>query len=153
MQTICATGIRVSELKFITLEAARTGQAEVTNKGKTRTVFIPKALKTALFSYAKKHGIAAGPLFITRSGKPIDRSNIWAEMKKLCESAGVEAGKVFPHNLRSLFARVFYDADKDIARLADILGHASVNTTRLYIRESGEAHRRRIDNLGLVVGL
>jgi site-specific recombinase XerD len=151
LQAICSTGIRVSELRFVTVEAARSGRAEITNKGKTRTVFIPKKLKPLLLSYAKGRGIVSGCIFITRSGRPLDRSNIWADMKKLCQSAGVEASKVFPHNLRSLFARLFYSIDKDIVKLADMLGHASVDTTRIYLMETGEQHRRRVDALGLVM--
>ena len=151
LQTICSTGIRVSELRFITVEAAISGVAEITNKGKTRTVFIPKKLKPLLLSYAKGRGISSGCIFITKSGKPLNRSNIWSEMKKLCETAGVEESKVFPHNLRSLFARLFYGIDKDIMRLADILGHSRIDTTRLYLMESGETHRRRVDALGLVM--
>jgi site-specific recombinase XerD len=150
MQTICATGIRVSELRFITVEAARSGGAEVANKGKTRLVFLPRKLQLALLSYTKKRGIRSGSVFVTKNGEPLDRSNIWAEMKKLCESARVHPSKVFPHNLRHLFARVFYDADKDIMRLADLLGHSDVNTTRIYVTESGGEHRRRLDRMGLV---
>jgi integrase len=151
LQTICSTGIRVSELRFITVEAARSGRAEITNKGKTRTVFIPKKLKPLLLSYAKGRGIVSGCIFVTKSGRPLNRSNIWADMKKLCQAAGVEATKVFPHNLRSLFARLFYSIDKDIVKLADMLGHASVDTTRIYLMETGEQHRRRVDALGLVM--
>ena len=149
MQTICATGIRVSELKFITVEAVRDGQAVITNKGKTRTIFIPNELRKSLLHYAKKRSITSGHIFITKSGKPMSRSNIWAEMKKLCTTAEVEPTKVFPHNLRSLFSRVFYSIDKDLAKLADMLGHSSVNTTRIYIMESGAKHRRIVENLGL----
>jgi len=151
MQTICSTGIRVSELEFITVEAVSFGEVTVTNKGKTRTVFIPKELKPLLLNYAKGKGISSGYIFITKNGKPVNRSNIWADMKKLCEEAGVAASKVFPHNLRALFARVFYGIDKDIMRLADILGHSDVNTTRIYLMESGENHRRRVNSLGLVM--
>jgi integrase len=151
LQTICSTGIRVSELQFITVEAARSGEAQITNKGKTRTVFIPKKLKPLLLHYAKGRGIISGYIFITKTGKPLNRSNIWADMKKLCEAAGVEESKVFPHNLRSLFARLFYGVDKDIVRLADILGHSSVDTTRVYLMETGDTHRRRVDALGLVM--
>jgi len=152
LQTICSIGIRVSELHFITVEAVRSGMAEITSKAKTRTVFIPKKLTPLLLKYAKGRGICYGCIFITKSGRPLDRSNIWAEMKKLCEAAGVEPSKVFPHNLRSLFARMFYGVDKDIARLADILGHSSIDTTRIYLMESGEIHRKRVDALGLVIG-
>jgi site-specific recombinase XerD len=149
MQTICSTGIRVSELQYITVGAARTGRAEVTCKGKTRTVLLPSKLKPALLAYARKHGISSGYIFISRSGRPLDRSNIWADMKKLCKAAGVEQSKVFPHNLRHLFARTFYALEKDIVRLADLLGHSSVNTTRIYTMESGAEHQRQVDRMGL----
>jgi site-specific recombinase XerD len=150
LQTICATGIRVSELRFITVAAAYAGQAVVTNKGKTRTIFLPKALTPLLLRYAKERGIFSGNIFTTRSGKPIDRRNIWAEMKSLCATARVPAEKVFPHSLRHLFARLFYEKDKDIMRLADLLGHSDVKTTRIYTMESGREHRRLVDALGLV---
>jgi site-specific recombinase XerD len=150
LQAICSTGIRVSELRFITVEAARSGEAEITNKGKTRAVFIPSKLQTALLRYAKERGIESGCIFITKSGRPLDRSNVWAEMKKLCAAANVPEGKVFPHNLRRLFARLFYGIEKDVIRLADILGHSSVDTTRIYLMESGERHRRCVEALGLV---
>ncbi len=149
MQAICATGIRVSELRFITREAACRHYADVNNKGKLRRVFIPKALCRALLDYSREKKIKSGPLFVTRSGKPLHRGNIWADMKGLCPAAGVAKGKVFPHNLRHLFARTFYTTQKDIVRLADILGHASINTTRIYTRETGEIHERKIQNLGL----
>ena len=151
LQTICSTGIRVSELRYITVEAAKAGTAEITNKGKTRTVIIPKKLKPLLLSYAKRRHLSSGCIFITKSGRSLDRSNIWAEMKNLCITAEVEASRVFPHSLRSLFARLFYGIDKDIVRLADILGHSSVDTTRIYLMESGEQHRKRVDALGLVM--
>lgn len=137
LQTICATGIRVSELRFISAEAVRSGRAEVCNKGKRRTVFLPDRLRRLLKAYLKKQKITAGAVFVTRTGRPLDRSNIWRAMKALCESAGVEPSKVFPHNLRHLFAKVYYALEKDLARLADILGHSSVNTTRIYTMESG----------------
>lgn len=149
LQTLCATGIRVSEHRFITVEAAVSGMAEVYSKGKYRTVLLPKKLCTALLRYAKKQGIRTGSLFVTRSGKPLDRSRIWAEMKKLCKAANVLAEKVFPHNLRHLFARTYYAMEKDIVRLADLLGHASINTTRIYTVESGEVHRRQIERMEL----
>ena len=149
MQAICSTGIRVSEHRFLTVEAARAGRAEVRLKGRCRTVFLPKALCRALLAHAKQHGIAAGPVFLSRSGAPLDRSRIWAQMKKLCAAARVRREKVFPHNLRHLFARVYYTREKDIVRLADILGHASVDTTRIYTMESGEVHRRQLEKLGL----
>ena len=132
IQTICGTGIRVSELQFITVEATKAGKATVNCKGKIRTVFIVKDLKKKLLQYAKEKHITAGPIFITRGGKPISRTNIWREMKALCADANVNPNKVFPHNLRHLFARTFYGLEKDIAKLADILGHSSINTTRIY---------------------
>ncbi|MBD5153881.1 MAG: tyrosine-type recombinase/integrase [Oscillibacter sp.] len=151
METICSTGIRVSELKFFTVETVRRGRADVTNKGKTRTVFLPGRLQKVLLKYAKAQKITAGPVFITRGGRPLDRSNIWADMKRLCQAANVAESKVFPHNLRHLFARTYYDLEKDIVRLADILGHASVNTTRIYTMETGEVHRRQLEKMKLVV--
>ena len=151
METICATGIRVSELRFFTLEAVRAGRAEVRNKGKTRTVFLPGKLRKVLLKYAREKKIAAGPVFVTRTGRPLDRSNIWHEMKSLCREAGVAEGKVFPHNLRHLFARTYYGLEKDIVRLADILGHSSINTTRIYTMESGETHRRQLEKMRLVL--
>jgi site-specific recombinase XerD len=150
MQAICSTGIRVSELKFITVEAARSGTATVRSKGKVRPVFLPKKLKVALLRYCQKRGLVAGCIFITAQGKPLDRRHIWADMKKLCATAQVAPSKVFPHNLRHLFARCFYAVEKDIMRLADILGHSDVNTTRIYVMESGEEHRKRVEKLGLV---
>ena len=151
LETICATGIRVSELRFVTARAVHLGRAEVSNKGKRRTVFLPGKLCRLLKKYLKKQKITAGAVFMTRTGRPLDRSNIWREMKALCESAGVEPGKVFPHNLRHLFARTYYGRERDLSRLADILGHASVNTTRIYTAESGRIHARQIEGLGLVV--
>lgn len=151
IQTICATGIRVSELKFITAETVKTGRAEIVNKGKRRTVFLPDKLRRLLRQYMQKQTNTAGAVFVTQRGKPLDRSNIWRDMKKLCESAGVEPGKVFPHNLRHLFARTYYSMEKDLSRLADILGHSSVNTTRIYTAESGWVHARQVSRLGLVV--
>ena len=151
IQTICATGIRVSELRFITAEAVQSGRAEVSNKGKRRAVFLPDKLRRLLKSYLQKQKITAGAVFLSKNGRPLDRSNIWRDMKKLCESAGVEPSKVFPHNLRHLFARTFYALKKDLSRLADILGHSSVNTTRIYTAESGAVHARLLGRLGLVV--
>ena len=151
IQTICATGIRVSELKFITAEAVYAGRAEVSNKGKRRTVFLPEKLRKLLKHYLKQQKITAGAVFVSKNGRPLDRSNIWRDMKALCESAGVEPGKVFPHNLRHLFARTFYSMEKDLSRLADILGHTNVSTTRIYTAESGAVHARQIGRLGLVV--
>ncbi len=151
IQTICGTGIRVSELRYFTVEAICQGEVTADCKSKTRTILVPGKLKNMLLNYAKRQGIATGAIFITRNGKPLNRSNIWAAMKKLCEAAGVKPSKVFPHNLRKLFARTFYGIEKDIAKLADILGHSSINTTRIYIMTTGIEHRRKIDRLGLVV--
>ena len=151
MQTICSTGIRVSELQYITVEAIRQGCAHVNCKNKIRVIFLPKPLCRILSRYIHKQGIQSGAVFITRSGKPMDRSNIWAAMKALCVSAGVEPSKVFPHNLRHLFARTFYSIEKDIFRLADLLGHSSIETTRIYTISSGEEHRRKIEMLGLII--
>ena len=150
MQTICASGIRVSELQYITVDAVRQRKATINCKGKMRVVILPKELCRMLTEYAKTKKITSGPIFVTKSGKPLDRSTIWKMMKALCESAGVSKDKVFPHNLRHLFARTFYTLQKDIVRLADILGHASVNTTRIYTMETGEIHRRQIQKLGLL---
>lgn len=151
LQTICGTGIRVSELQYITVEAVKRGEAVVSLKGKTRTVFIVKELRQKLLRYAAEQEIPSGAIFITRTGRPISRTNIWREMKGLCEQAGVNPQKVFPHNLRHLFARVFYDIEKDIAKLADILGHSSINTTRIYIISTGDEHRRRMENMRLII--
>lgn len=150
MQTICSTGIRVSELKFITVSAVHSGSTVIHCKGKMRTVFLPKQLCKILKEYIKRHGITSGSVFVSKNGKPLDRSNIWSDMKKLCADAGVEPKKVFPHNLRHLFARTYYRLQKDIVRLADILGHSSVDTTRIYTMESGETHRRRIEKMHLL---
>ena len=151
IQTICGTGIRVSELSCFTVEAVRRGEVIVNCKNKTRVILIPGKLKHILIKYARRHGITAGTIFVTRTGKPLNRSSIWAAMKKLCAAAGVKPSKVFPHNLRKLFARTFYSIEKDIAKLADILGHSSINTTRIYIMSTGSEHRRRIERLGLVI--
>lgn len=150
MQTICSTGIRVSELKHITVEAVKRGQATINSKGKTRVVVLPKQLCKMLMGYVKEQKIESGAVFVTRTGRPLDRHAIWKAMKALCESAGVDRKKVFPHNLRHLFARTFYSLEKDIVRLADILGHSSVNTTRIYTMETCEVHRRQIQRLGLL---
>lgn len=151
IQTICGTGIRVSELRYFTVEAIRYGEVIVDCKNKTRRVFVPGKLKNILLNYAKRHGITGGSIFVTRNGKPLNRSNIWSAMKKLCEAAGVAPSKVFPHNLRKLFARTFYGIEKDIAKLADILGHSSINTTRIYIMSTGTEHRRKLERLGLIL--
>ena len=151
LQTICSTGIRVSELRYITAEAVREGKAEVSLKGKTRSVLLPDSLRKKLLRYVRQQGTESGPVFVTRNGKAISRTNIWRDMKSLCEEAGVDPGKVFPHNLRHLFARMFYKLEKDIAKLADVLGHSSVNTTRLYIISSGIEHRHCIEKMQLVI--
>lgn len=150
IQTICATGIRVSELRYFTVESVRQGRVTVSCKNKTRTILVPGKLKGLLLRYSRRRGLKAGAIFVTRSGKHLDRSNIWSAMKRLCKTAGVKESKVFPHNLRKLFARTFYGIEKDIAKLADILGHSSVNTTRIYIMTTGTEHLRRLDRLGLV---
>ena len=147
MQTICSTGIRVSEHRFITVEAAQAGYAEVRMKGKHRTVFLEKKLCKALLRYAKENHIAEGSIFVTATGRPLDRSNIWAEMKKLCTTAGVSREKVFPHNLRHLFANLYYSIEHDIVRLADVLGHSNINTTRIYTMESGRTHKKQLERL------
>ena len=151
IQTICGTGIRVSELRYFTVEAIKHGEVTVDCKNKTRTILVPGKLQNVLLNYAKRHGVTTGAIFVTRNGKPLNRSNIWAAMKRLCETAGVQPSKVFPHNLRKLFARTFYGIEKDIAKLADILGHSSINTTRIYIMTTGTEHRRKIERLCLVV--
>ena len=150
MQTICASGIRVSEVSSITVETVRERKAIIKCKGKMRVVFLPKDLCKMLSEYVKRQKIKSGPVFITRNGKPLDRCAIWKMMKALCEKADVEKEKVFPHNLRHLFARTYYSIQKDIVRLADILGHSSINTTRIYTMETGEIHRRQIQRLGLL---
>lgn len=151
IQTICGTGIRVSELQYITVEAAKCGEAVVSLKGKTRSVFIVRELQKKLLRYAADQKITSGAIFITRNGKAMSRTNIWREMKSLCEQAGVNPQKVFPHNLRHLFARTFYGIEKDIAKLADILGHSSINTTRIYIITTGNEHRQRMENMRLII--
>lgn len=151
METICGTGIRVSELGFFTIEAIKRGEITVRCKSKIRTILLPGKLRKRLLGHAKKSGILSGAIFTTRNGKPLNRSNIWSQMKSLCEAANVTPGKVFPHNLRKLFARTFYGIEKDIAKLADILGHSSIDTTRIYIMTTGTEHRRKLDRLGLVV--
>lgn len=151
LQTICGTGIRVSELQFITAEAAKRGEATVSCKGKTRSVFIVRDLQKKLLRFAAEQGIESGCIFITRSGKPVSRTNIWRDMKSLCVEADVNPNKVFPHNLRHLFARVFYGIEKDIAKLADILCHSCINTTRIYIISTGTEHRQRMENMRLII--
>ena len=151
LQTICGTGIRVSELQFITVEAVRKGEATVSLKGKTRSIFIVRNLQRKLLRYISEQKITAGAIFITRTGKPLSRTNIWREMKNLCIEAEVNPEKVFPHNLRHLFARVFYGIEKDIAKLADILGHSSISTTRIYIISTGTEHRQRMERMRLII--
>ena len=150
LETICATGIRVSEVRYITAEAAKSGQAEIALKGKIRIILLPRKLCRKLQEYARKQKIASGEIFLTRSGNSLSRKQIWAEMKALCQVARVEPAKVFPHNLRHLFAVVFYRSCRDLARLADVLGHSSVDTTRIYLMTTGEEHTRQLDQLRLV---
>ena len=150
METLCATGIRVSELRYITVEAAKAGRATITLKGKIRTILLPTKLCRKLVKYARKQEIAAGEIFLTSSGKGISRRQVWFELKRLCKAAGVEPSKVFPHNLRHLFATTFYRAQRDIVRLADMLGHSSIDTTRIYLTVSGAEQQRQLDRLGLV---
>lgn len=151
MESICATGIRISELKFITVEALHTGQARVNLKGKIRTVLLPFDLCRKLKKYVREKRIGSGSIFVTNGGKPLDRSNVLHDMKGLCKAAGVEAKKVFPHNLRHLFACTYYQAEKDLTHLADLLGHSNINTTRIYTLVSGEEQAKQIDMLGLVL--
>ena len=151
IQTICATGIRVSELQYITVEAVKCGEAIVNCKAKTRSIFIVKELKQKLLRYAAEQEIKSGMIFVTKNDKPVNRTNIWREMKALCKDANVNPQKVFPHNLRHLFARTFYGIEKDIAKLADILGHSSINTTRIYIISTGTEHRKRMENMHLII--
>lgn len=151
IQTFCSSGIRVSELQYITVEAVQHGATTVNCKGKNRRIFIVPQLQKKLLQYIKTRKIKSGCVFVTKSGKPISRHNIWREMKLLCKSAGVAPSKVFPHNLRHLFARTFYGIEKDIAKLADILGHTSINTTRIYVATTATEHRRKMENMRLVL--
>ncbi len=151
IQTICAVGIRVSELQYITVESLKKGRAEVNCKGKRRVIFLPMDLLRKLKNYAKEKGISTGVIFCTRTGCPLNRCNIWSDMKKLCRDARVNPQKVFPHNLRHLFARTFYSLEKDIAKLADLLGHSNIETTRIYIMESGREHQKKLEKMRLVV--
>ena len=150
IETICATGIRVSEVKYITVEAVRAGCTDIALKGKIRTILLPRKLCRKLQKYAKKQKITSGEIFLTKSGKGVSRRQIWAEMKALCKKAGVIATKVFPHNLRHLFARTFYRACRDVAKLADVLGHSSIETTRIYLISTGIEHAQQIERLGLI---
>ena len=151
MQTIGSTGIRVSELQYITVESLRQGMAEIYNKGKVRRILYPSKLCRVLMKYTKKHGIKSGAVFCTRTGKPLHRTTVWRMMKQLCEKAGVDKEKVFPHNLRHLFAKCFYQIKKNIAKLADVLGHSNIETTRIYIRSTGEEHKRQLDQMEMVL--
>ena len=151
LQTICGTGIRVSELRYITVEAAKRGEVTVTCKGKNRRIFLVPKLQKKLLRYAKEQKIRCGSLFLTKNGTPISRHAVWRGMKALCQQAKVPSGKVFPHNLRHLFARAFYRVEKDLAKLADILGHASINTTRIYLVETGAEHRQKMELLRLIL--
>lgn len=148
MAAICATGVRVSEVRYLTVEAARAGRTEVALKGKIRVILLPSKLCRKLLKYAKRQKTASGEIFLTGSGRPLTRPQIWAEMKALCRGAGVEPSKVFPHNLRHLFARTFYRASRDLVKLADLLGHSSVETTRVYLISTGAEHQRQLDRLG-----
>lgn len=150
LETLAGVGIRVGETEYITVEAAQAGRAEIRLKGKVRTILLPAKLCRKLLKYARKNKIASGAIFRTRSGRPISRRQIWAEMKALCEKAGVEKSKVFPHNLRHLFARMFYKVTRDIVKLSDVLGHSSIETTRVYLISTGEEHEKVLDRLGLV---
>lgn len=150
IETICATGIRVSEVKYITAETIQAGRAEIALKGKIRTILLPGKLCRKLQKYARKQKITSGEIFLTRSGKGISRRQIWAEMKALCKKANVAPSKVFPHNLRHLFARTFYRACRDVAKLADVLGHSSIETTRIYLISTGVEHARQLERLGLI---
>ena len=151
LQTICGTGIRVGELAFVTVEAVRAGEVAVSCKGKVRRVLLVRALREKLLRYAADIGAVEGPVFRTRTGRPLHRTNIWREMKALCGEAGVEPQKVFPHNLRHLFARTFYNLEKNISKLADLLGHSSIETTRIYIMESGAEHERLLNKMHLLL--
>ena len=150
MEAICATGVRVGEVRYLTVEAARAGRADISLKGKIRTILLPGKLCRKLLKYARKNKTASGEIFITRSGKSMSRRQIWAEMKALCRAAGVDPRKVYPHNLRHLFARIFYKSCKDIARLADVLGHSSIETTRIYLVTTGAEYTKQLERLGLV---
>ena len=150
MEAICATGIRVSEVKYLTVEAAQTGRAEISLKGKIRTILLPGKLCRKLLKYAKRQKIASGEIFLTRGGHSLSRKQIWADMKALCRQAGVAPSKVFPHNLRHLFARTFYRVCRDVAKLADVLGHSSIETTRIYLISTGTEHAKVLEQLRLI---
>ncbi len=150
LETVCATGIRVSEVRYVTVEVLRRRRADISLKGKVRTILLPAKLCRKLMDYARRRGIASGEVFVTRSGRGMSRRQIWQEMKGLCKKAGVSPSKVFPHNLRHLFARIFYEASRDIVKLADVLGHSSIETTRIYLISTGETHARQMERLGLI---
>lgn len=150
METICSTGIRVSEVQYVTVEAACRGRADISLKGKIRTILLPDKLCRKLLKYSKKQKTASGEIFLTKNGSGLSRKQIWADMKQLCRLAGVEESKVFPHNLRHLFARTFYKAGRDVAKLADVLGHSSIETTRIYLVSTGMEYTRELDALGLI---
>lgn len=151
METVCATGIRVSEVSYITVEAVKEGRAEVDLKGKIRVIFLPDKLCRKLLQYTKEQKITSGEIFLTKSGKSLSRRQIWREMKELCKKADVESSKVFPHNLRHLFATSFHKICKDIVKLADVLGHSSIETTRIYLLTTGEEHARQLEQMKLVI--
>ncbi len=151
LQTICSTGIRISELREITAEAVHSGQTEICCKGKWRRIYLPHKLRMLLMAYCKKYGIKKGSIFLNQKGLPVSRTSVWREMKKLCANAGVEKQKVFPHNLRHLFARTYYDMEKDLSKLADLLGHSSIDTTRIYIISSGKQHQKQIERMNLLI--
>lgn len=151
METICATGIRVSEVRYITIEAVQQGRAVISLKGKIRTILLPRKLCRKLLKYAKKQKTVSGEIFLTRNGTSLSRRQIWAEMKAICKKAGIAASKVFPHNLRHLFAQTFYRVTHDVAKLADLLGHASIETTRIYLLSTGIEHQMLINNLKLIL--
>ena len=151
IQALCSTGIRVSEHRFLTVEALQTGRARIVNKGRERTIFLPNELRGILLQYCKRKGIISGPVFVTRTGRPMNRCNIWSEMKSLCRAAGVDSRKVFPHNLRHLFAVTYYRLEKDIVRLADLLGHSSVDTTRIYTATCGDECVRSLSRMKLLI--
>ena len=150
METICSSGIRVSEVKYITVEAAQKGRADINLKGKIRTILLPEKLCRKLLKYAEKNKTVSGEIFLTGNGKSLSRRQIWGELKRLCKYTGVAPSKVFPHNLRHLFAATYYRSCKDIARLADMLGHSSIETTRIYLVTSGTEQRKYLNSLGLI---
>ena len=151
METICSTGIRVSEVRYITLEAVEQGRAEISLKGKIRIILIPGKLRRKLIKYSRRRKILFGEIFLTKSGRSLSRKQIWTEMKRICRKAGAEESKVFPHNLRHLFARMFYQVSRDITKLADVLGHSSIDTTRIYLVSTGYEHTKILDKLRLIL--